>query len=65
LIRQFVESADKTGRAKDISLKRNLPKGDVLHALIARDNKAILVTLDKHFKKLLDIVESKRPQDLI
>ena len=62
----FVESTEKQARkAKDLSLKRDIPKGDALHALIARNNKATLVTLDRHFKKLLDITKSKRPQDLI
>ena len=62
----FVESTEKQiGQAKDLSFKRNIPKRDALHALIARDNKAILVTLDKHFQKLGGIIEPKRPQDLI
>ncbi|MBI2673633.1 PIN domain-containing protein [Candidatus Woesearchaeota archaeon] len=62
----FIESTEKQMRkAKDLSLKRNIPKGDVLHAIIARDNKAVLVTLDSHFKKLLDITKPKRPQDII
>ncbi len=62
----FVESTEKQARkAKDLSSKRDIPKGDALHALIARDNKATLVTLDNHFKKLLDISKPKRPQDII
>ena len=62
----FIESSNKQrGIAKDISLKRNIPRRDALHALIARDNKAILVTLDKHFQKLLDIIKPKRPIDII
>ena len=62
----FIESTEKQVRkSKDLSLKREIPKGDALHALIARDNKATLVTLDRHFKKLLDITKPKRPQDLI
>lgn len=62
----FVESAEKQARkAKDLSSKRGIPKGDALHALIARDNKATLITLDNHFKKILDITKPKRPQDLI
>lgn len=62
----FVESTQKQiGKARDLALKRNIPKGDALHALIARDNKAILVTLDKHFREVLDIIKPKRPQDLI
>ena len=61
-----MESTEKQARkAKDLSSKRDIPKGDALHALIARDNKATLVTLDNHFKKLLDITKPKRPQDLI
>ena len=66
LILIFVESTEKQiGKAKDLSLKRNVPKRDALHALIARDNNAILVTLDKHFQQIRDIIEPKRPQDLI
>jgi len=62
----FVESTEKQMRkAKDLSSKRNIPKGDALHALIARDNKALLITLDNHFKELLDITKPKRPQDII
>ncbi len=62
----FIESTNQEmGKSKDISAKRNIPKGDALHALIARDNNSILVTLDRHFQELRDITESKRPQDLI
>ena len=62
----FVESTEKQiGKAKDLAFKRNVPKRDALHALIARDNKAVLITLDKHFKKLLDIIKPRKPQDLI
>lgn len=32
------------GKARDIAIKRNLPKGDVLHAILARENRAILVS---------------------
>ncbi len=62
----LVESTEKeVGKAKDLGIKRNIPRGDALHALIARDNNSILVTLDKHFKKILDIIKPKRPQDII
>ena len=62
----FVESTEKDmGKAKDLALKRNIPKGDALHALIARDNSAVLVTLDHHFKEIQDIIKPTRPQDII
>ena len=62
----FVESNDKEVKlAENISVKRNVPKGDVLHAIIARNNKATLITFDKHFTKLSDITEAKTPQEII
>ena len=62
----FTEVTKKQfGIAKDIALKRDIPTRDALHALIARDNKAVLVTLDHHFKKILDITKPNKPQDLI
>ena len=62
----FVESTKKQfGKAKDLSAKRSVPLFDALHALIARNNKAIMVTRDAHFKKLTDITKYKKPEDLI
>jgi len=37
-----------------------MPVKDALHAILARDNKAILVTRDKHFYDLADKVEIKK-----
>ena len=62
----FVESTNyQIGKAKDISAKRSIPKGDALHAIIARDNHAILITFDDHFKKIVDITKPYKPQDII
>ena len=44
---------------------RNIPKADVLHAIIARDYQLVLVARDKHFKLLRDISESHKPEELI
>ncbi len=47
----------------------NLPKGDWAHKLLEKitknNDKAILVTLDNHFKSLPEIIKPKRPQDII
>tara|TARA_Y100000310_G_C20314465_1_gene637767 strand:+ start:68 stop:487 length:420 start_codon:yes stop_codon:yes gene_type:complete len=51
--------------AAKLKRERNLPFGDCLHAIIARDNQAIMVTRDKHFEELQDVVESYKPEDLI
>ncbi|MDD3174945.1 MAG: type II toxin-antitoxin system VapC family toxin [Candidatus Nanoarchaeia archaeon] len=52
-------------QAKLIAKERNLPTGDVLHAIVARDNNAILITRDKHFNQLKDIHPHFKPEDLI
>ncbi len=51
-------------KARDISMKRNIPRLDALHDLLARDTKAIMITRDKHFDKLLDISPYKKPEDI-
>ena len=50
---------------KKIASQKNIPKKDILHALIARDNNAIMIATDKHFEKLIDIVEVKKPKELL
>jgi len=42
-----------------------VPFFDALHAVLARDNKAIMVTRDKHFDELLDITKYKKPEEII
>jgi len=51
--------------AKKLNVKRKLPKGDALHALLARNNEAQLISRDKHFEKLRDIAIAKKPEDAI
>ncbi len=61
----FTEHTEKhLGKGKDLAAKRKVPLFDAMHALIARDTKAIMVTRDKHFMLLVDIVKSKRPEDV-
>ena len=51
--------------ARNISKRRKLPFTDVLHAILARDNRAVIVTRDKHFQILTDITIPKTPEELI
>ena len=62
----YVESTKtQFGKAKDISSKRKVPKRDALHALLARDNGAVMVTRDKHFNELRDITIPKKPEECL
>jgi len=65
-ILMYVEFTKKQfGKAKDLANKKNVPIFDALHVLIAKDNKSILVTLDKHFHQFKDISLVKSPREII
>ncbi len=51
--------------ASHLSITRKIPIGDALHAILSRDNNLILVTRDNDFKKLLDITNYHKPEDLL
>ena len=55
----------QTAESKEIARQRGLPSFDVLHAILARDNHAVLVTRDRHFCELGDIAESAPPERII
>jgi len=51
--------------AADLSKEHKIPVGDAVHGVLARDNNAIMVTRDRHFRKLKDKITIKKPEDLI
>ena len=56
---------EQIDEARTIANVRDIPSGDVLHAIIARDNDLVLITRDNHFRKLKDISNHHKPEDLI
>lgn len=62
---KLVASEEQRDEAKKIAEERKVPKGDALHAILARDNKFILIARDKHFRQLTDISEHNKPEDII
>jgi len=51
--------------SRNLAAQRSVPKADALHAVLARDNYAILISTDKDFKKLKDITKTHMPADFI
>jgi len=51
--------------AANLSKQRNIPLGDAVHGVLARDANAIMLTRDRHFRKLKDKIIIKKPEDLI
>jgi len=58
-------SESQAKEAAILCKQRKVAFGDALHAILARDNNAIMVTRDKHFLELTDIAKVKKPEDLI
>ena len=49
--------------AKRIAQQRKVPRGDALHAILARDNNLQLISRDNDFEQLRDITIAKRPEE--
>ena len=65
IVEKIVTSKKQHDESLKISLAENVPRGDALHAVLARDNGLILVTRDNHFKKLRRISNHYKPEELI
>ena len=52
--------------AKQLFKQRDVPLGDIFHAILARDHEAQLVSRDeKDFRKLKDVAIMAEPKDLV
>ena len=65
IIEKVLMTKEQRDEAKKIALERDLPPGDALHAIVARDNRYVMVTRDKHFKYLQDITKHYKPEEII
>jgi predicted nucleic acid-binding protein len=51
--------------AKQIATTFKIPLSDAIRALVAKKNDAIIITRDKHFNIMINLVECKTPEDFI
>lgn|SRR3989338_6024302 len=65
IIQKIITTEEQRIEARKIAKERNIPPGDVLHAIIARDNNLILITRDNDFRQLSDISEDYKPEHII
>jgi predicted nucleic acid-binding protein len=65
ILKRVEVSREEFTEAKKLSVKRNIPFGDALHAVIAKNNGAVLISQDNHFEKLKDIVTVLRPEEVV
>lgn len=50
---------------ESFSIKTSAHQADILHAIIARDNECVLITRDKHFSFLSDLVKVLSPEEVV
>ena len=65
VIEKVISTEKERKEAIKIAKEKQLPFGDALHAIIARDNNLVLVTRDRHFRALEEICKHYRPEELI
>jgi predicted nucleic acid-binding protein len=64
IIEKVIATKEQRIEARKIAEERNLPPGDCLHAILARDNDYILITRDKDFNHLKDISSYHKPEEI-
>lgn len=64
LLEEVEISGQNLAESKKLSIQRNVPRGDALHALAARENNAVIITRDRHFELLRDIAASSTPEEI-
>ena len=65
-IKRVHPTRDQIIEAKRLAKQRNVPRGDALHAVLARDHGAQIVATDmKDFNKLKDVTRMKKPEELV
>ncbi|MDD9954418.1 MAG: PIN domain-containing protein [Candidatus Woesearchaeota archaeon] len=64
ILRALISSKQEY-EARKLCQEHNIAFGDALHAVLARDNDAIVITRDKHFLSLHSIVVCKKPEELL
>ena len=50
--------------ANDLAQKYGVPAQDAMHAILARDNNATLISRDAHFERLSKIVSACLPEEI-
>ena len=65
IIERIFVTKERRDEAIRLATERRIPKGDALHAVLAKNHKLILIARDNHFKELKDITEYHKPEELI
>ncbi len=62
-LRRVHTSSFQKDEARKTAVHYGVPRGDALHAILARDNGAVVVSRDPHFNSLRGIAETRIPEE--
>lgn len=65
LLQKLSITPEQFHEALRLRAEREVPLGDAFHAVVARDNNALVISRDGHFLLLGDIAPHKKPEELI
>jgi predicted nucleic acid-binding protein len=64
VVKRLRSTTSQCKEAASVAKARKVPLGDALHAVMARDEGAILITRDRHFHELCDIAVPYAPEQI-
>jgi|SRR3989344_7492889 len=64
-IKRVFTTKEEFLEARHLARQRNVPLGDALHAVLARNHHALFISRDKDFLSLKDIIKIKTPEEFI
>ena len=64
-VEKYAASRQQILESEKIANERCVPRGDALFAIVARDCELVLVTRDRHFKKLDNVCRYNKPEEII
>jgi predicted nucleic acid-binding protein len=64
-IEKILLTREEKEEAKILAIEHDVPEGDAIHAILARDHDLVLVTRDNHFKRIEKVWRHYLPEELI
>jgi hypothetical protein len=65
ILREVYLSPQQLAEARKLNIQlKDTHTSDITHAILARDNGAIMITRDRHFEALEKIVENLKPEEV-
>ncbi len=65
VLQRVTISKKQFDESERMAKSQNIHSADALHAVLARDNHAVMITRDSHFQNIKDLVTAVKPEEFI